>query len=153
MWFISKIAEARMVEAIERGELDNLAGGGKPLRLDDDRAVPEELRLAYRILKNAGCLPRELEWRREIADIRQLMGDSPDALARERGWRRINYLMAQLEAARGVPVDLRIEQSYHEKLVERLDPAGSNCSRSNGGGAPQRASGEPPERRGTAKSR
>lgn len=47
------IAERRIAEAIAKGELDNLPGQGRPLELGDDALVPEELRLAYRILKNA----------------------------------------------------------------------------------------------------
>jgi hypothetical protein len=48
------IAERRIAEAISRGELDNLPGVGRPLELDDDALVPEDLRIAVRILKNAG---------------------------------------------------------------------------------------------------
>ena len=55
------IAEQRIAEAIENGDFDNLPGAGKPLELDDDSLVPEELRLAYRILKNAGFVPPEIE--------------------------------------------------------------------------------------------
>ena len=51
------IAEQKIAEAIARGELDNLPGAGRPLNLDDDALIPEELRLAYRILKNAGYVP------------------------------------------------------------------------------------------------
>jgi hypothetical protein len=55
------LAEQRLAEAVSRGELDDLPGAGKPLVLDDDPLVPEELRLAYRILKNAGFVPPEVE--------------------------------------------------------------------------------------------
>ena len=49
------MAERRIEEAIERGEFDNLPGAGQPIDLEDlDPSLPEELRLAYRILKNAG---------------------------------------------------------------------------------------------------
>ena len=48
------IAERKIAEAISRGELDNLPGAGQPLELDDDALVPEDLRIAVRILKNAG---------------------------------------------------------------------------------------------------
>src|SRR5688572_32819466 len=48
------IAEQRIAEAIANGDFDDLPGSGKPLELDDDALIPEELRLAYRILKNAG---------------------------------------------------------------------------------------------------
>jgi hypothetical protein len=55
------IAERKIAEAIARGELDDLPGAGRPLDLDDDAMIPEELRLAHRILKNAGYVPPELE--------------------------------------------------------------------------------------------
>ena len=51
------LAERKIEEAIERGEFDDLPGAGRPLDLDDlDPSLPEELRLAYRILKNAGMI-------------------------------------------------------------------------------------------------
>ena len=59
---IDQLAEARIQEAIDRGELRGLPGEGRPLQLDDDSAIPEELRAAYRLLKNAGFLPPELRW-------------------------------------------------------------------------------------------
>ena len=55
------IAELKIAEAIANGDLDNLPGEGRPLELDDNSLVPEELRLAYRILKNAGFVPPEVE--------------------------------------------------------------------------------------------
>jgi hypothetical protein len=55
------LAEKAIQDAIARGELDALPGAGRPLELDDDALIPEELRLAYRILKNAGCVPAEVE--------------------------------------------------------------------------------------------
>ena len=49
------LAERKIAAAIERGEFDDLPGAGQPLDLDDlDPLMPEELRMAYRILKNAG---------------------------------------------------------------------------------------------------
>jgi len=45
------LAEQKIAGAIKNGDLSNLPGAGQPIRLDDDSAVPEELRLAYRILK------------------------------------------------------------------------------------------------------
>ena len=55
------LVEQRLEEAVSRGELAKLPGEGRPLELDDDPLVPEELRLAHRILKNAGFVPPEIE--------------------------------------------------------------------------------------------
>lgn len=67
------IADRRIREAIERGEFDNLSLKGQPIRPEDLSAVPAELRMGYKILKNAGCLPRELELRREILTLLDLL--------------------------------------------------------------------------------
>lgn len=69
MQWLSQLAEQRIEEAQARGELDDLPGAGQPLVLDDDRLIPEHQRLAYRILKNSGYLPPELEQHREAVDI------------------------------------------------------------------------------------
>lgn len=56
------IAERKIAEAIALGEFDDLPGTGRPLPPEEiDPLVPDELRMAYRILKNAGFAPRELE--------------------------------------------------------------------------------------------
>jgi hypothetical protein len=55
------IAEEKIAGAVARGELDDLPGAGKPLELEDDALVPEELRMTLRILRNAGMLPPEIE--------------------------------------------------------------------------------------------
>lgn len=53
MLLFELLAERKIAEAAERGELDGLPGAGRPLALDDDALVPEEMRMAARILKNA----------------------------------------------------------------------------------------------------
>jgi hypothetical protein len=54
------LAERRIAEAVSRGEFDHLPGAGRPLDLEEDPLVPEEMRVAYRILKNAGYVPEEV---------------------------------------------------------------------------------------------
>jgi hypothetical protein len=68
------LAELKIAEAIAKGELDDLPGEGRPLALDDDALIPEELRLAYRILKNAGFVPPEAQTLNEIAELERLAG-------------------------------------------------------------------------------
>jgi len=63
------IAENKIREAIKKGELKNLAGEGEPLKLEDLSGVPEDLRVPYLILKNAGMLPPELELKKEIVEF------------------------------------------------------------------------------------
>ena len=54
------IVEARIRDAIARGEFDDLAGKGRPLAFEDLSAVPHDLRAAYLLLNNAGVLPEEM---------------------------------------------------------------------------------------------
>ncbi|MGH9332489.1 MAG: DUF1992 domain-containing protein, partial [Vicinamibacteria bacterium] len=61
MSFLERAAERKIQEAIERGEFDDLPLAGKPLPLESNRLVPEDLRLAYKILRDAGFLPPEME--------------------------------------------------------------------------------------------
>lgn len=81
MWLIDQWAERHIQEALQAGDLDNLPGQGSPLCLEDDSQVPADLRTGYRLLKNAGCLPAELQLRRDALDIMDLLnavGDSGD---------------------------------------------------------------------------
>jgi hypothetical protein len=61
MLTIELIGERKITEAAARGEFDDLPGSGKPLDLEEDPLVPEEQRMANRILHNAGFVPREVE--------------------------------------------------------------------------------------------
>jgi DnaJ-like protein len=87
----ARIAEARIVEAIERGDLDDLPGSGRPLELEDLSRVPADLRPAYKVLRNAGVLPPELEVRRQIQSLGRLIDETAGEDERERlrrEWRR-----------------------------------------------------------------
>lgn len=80
---ITKIAEQKILEAIERGELDNLPGKGKPLVFDDDSFIPEDLRAGYKIMKNSGVLPVEMDVKKQIALLEQMIADCRDAHKKE----------------------------------------------------------------------
>ncbi len=122
MNLLDQIAETRIQEAIERGELRDLPGEGKPLQLDDDSAIPEELRVAYRILKNAGFLPPELQLRKEVREAEQLLQQLPEG-EHSRARARLKLLQLRLAASRRQPINLLLEDRYRQRLLERLDPA------------------------------
>jgi len=61
MLTLELIAERKIAEAAAKGEFDGLPGAGKPLDLEEDLLVPEDQRMANRILRNAGFVPREVE--------------------------------------------------------------------------------------------
>ncbi len=127
MNLLDQIAEARIQEAMERGELRDLPGEGKPLSLDDDSAVSEELRVAYRVLKNAGFLPPELQLRKEVREAEQLLQQLPES-ERSRARVRLELLQLRLAASRRQPINLLLEDYYRQRLLERLDPAHRDAS-------------------------
>ena len=93
-----QIAERKIAEAIERGEFKDLPGAGKPLELDDDAHVPEDLRAAYRILKNAGYIPPEAQTLNEIGALERLVKETPDDDKRNGVLRKIALLRTAAEA-------------------------------------------------------
>jgi hypothetical protein len=115
MQLLDALAERRIVDAIAAGAFDDLPGAGKPLDLDDDALVPEALRAACRILKNAGLVPPELATRRELADAQALLRSAIDDGERRRAALRIALLAAKLEAeGRFLPAD------YRDGVADRL---------------------------------
>lgn len=120
MLLLDSLAEEKISSAIRRGELDDLPGRGQPLPAEDLSGVPEALRVAYRLLKNAGCLPPELALRNQIREVEGLLSrvESADEVARLQ--RRLCLLKARL-ALRGREFDLLArEGEYREKLLRRL---------------------------------
>ena len=117
----SKIVEERIRTAQKRGLFKNLAGSGKPLTLEDDSHIAEELRLAYKILKNADCLPPEVELKKEIERTEELLTGMEDTSEKYSTLKKLNYLIMKLNAIRHTSIDLEIPQQYSAKLVEHLE--------------------------------
>jgi hypothetical protein len=121
MFGFEKIAEQRIKEARDRGEFDHLPGRGKPLKLEDDSNIPEDLRLAYKILKNANCLPPELELKKEIRQMEDLLQGIPDEKEKYRLIKKINYKIMKLNMmGRRSPL-LDEQQIYYIKVIEKCD--------------------------------
>jgi hypothetical protein len=93
MDWMERIAEERIRAAQEEGLFDNLPGRYQPLNLEDESGIPEDMRLAFKILKNAGCLPIEMELRKEIYNLRQLLNAAIDEETRKELRRELNFLM------------------------------------------------------------
>ncbi len=71
-------------DAMARGEFDNLAGAGKPIDLSAYFDTPEEIRLAYSVLKSADILPQEAELLKEITALKDEAAATKDSARRER---------------------------------------------------------------------
>ena len=112
------IAEQRISEALARGEFDCLPGSGQPLDLDTDLLVPEDLRMAYRILKNAGYVPPEVHTLNEIGALERLVQSLQDGEQRDQALRKLRLLSMQLGESRGSR--LQLDTTYHAAMLQRL---------------------------------
>ena len=111
-----KIAEERIREAIESGDFEKLEYSGKPLDLKEDPFVPEDLRLVYKVLKNSGFLPKEVELRKEISRLEEMLDDEVGgAYAKVK---KLNALIFHLNQIRKTP--LNIEEDYYTKVAARI---------------------------------
>lgn len=123
------IAERRIMEAIEAGELDNLQGSGEPLQIEDDSWVPEDLRMAYRILKNAGCLPPELELQKDIVNLQDLLDTIDDDEERLKLIKRLQFTIIRLGEIRKRPVSIEKFPDYERRLYMKVLDRPSGKSR------------------------
>jgi hypothetical protein len=115
---VDQIVERRIAEAIERGEFQDLPGEGRPIELDDDRLVPEELRVAYRILKNAGYIPEEVRLLAELRSAEQLLLQATAREERSAAAARLRLLLERVGTSRAAP--LQSQSDYFQRLAERL---------------------------------
>lgn len=115
-----KIIEKRIKEAQEKGEFDDLPGHGEPIKMEDDSHIPEDLRLAYKILKNADCLPPEIELKKEIRQMEDMLANIPDEKEQYRLIKKINYKIMKLNMMGNKSPLLDETQIYYKKIVDRL---------------------------------
>jgi hypothetical protein len=127
---LDALVERRIEAAIARGEFDDLPGAGRPLVLDDDPLVPEELRVAYRLLKNAGYVPPELT---QVAAVNQLLGAISRAEMGEaescKASRRLRALLIQLELSGRTATAQAAWQQYGEALRGHCDASAPAVNR------------------------
>jgi len=114
------IAERKILEAMEQGEFDDLPGKGKPLDLSDDPMVPEELRVAFKVMKNAGFLPPELELHKEIVRLRELVDAACDEAQRSARIKELNIKLLRFNIMKKRPVNLEGVPEYRERVIDRL---------------------------------
>ena len=105
---------------MEKGEFDNLPGKGKPLPLEDDSQVPEDLRLAYKLLKNADCLPPELLEKKEILQMEDMLTTIPDEKERYKLIKKINFKIMKLNVMGKKSPLLEEKQIYYKKLIDKM---------------------------------
>lgn len=122
---LSKIAEEKIREAQKNGAFDNLPGKGKPLELEDLSSVPEELRVAYHILKNAHVLPQEAELKKEIYILEDLLRYVEGDEQRNRLSRSIQSKIIRLDLLQRRSFSPSSAGFYGRKLARKFARLGS----------------------------
>jgi hypothetical protein len=123
MDYFTLLAEQKIKEAYENGEFDDLPGKGKPIQLDFMMEIPEDLRMAYRLMKNAGFLEEEKKFRKEWMTIEELIKQCRDEQERKRlenqlsqQWLRYNQLLSK----RKLKTNSSLFKRYEQKIQKRM---------------------------------
>ena len=124
---IRLIAERKISEALQKGQLDNESWRNRPLPMTNDNMVPGELRMAYKILKNAGYLPPEIETKKEIQQIEDLLANCEDERIRVKQIKKLNFLVLKLNTMKGDAASIEGQEEYYRKIVERISVNKSNA--------------------------
>jgi hypothetical protein len=119
-----KIVEERIKQAQKEGKFDELPGSGKPLPKEQINA-PDDIRLAYKILKNADCLPPELEIKKEIRNTQELLSGMEEIAEKYKTLKKLNMLIMKLNSCRNSSVEFEAPQEYLGLLAERFGPHSS----------------------------
>lgn len=115
-----KIVEKKIKEAMDKGEFDDLPGRGKPIAFEDDSNIPEDLRLTFKVLKNADYLPPELQLKKEIRQMEDMLEGIPDEKEKYRQIKKINYKIMQLNLMGKKSPLLEETQVYYKKLTDKF---------------------------------
>lgn len=120
MSILASIAERKISQAIEDGTLDCSKFKNKPLVYEDDSFVPADLKMAYKMLKNSGYLPAEIETRKEIHNLEQLIAKTEDAHLRLKQMKKLNVLMMKLDSQRSTPSSINDQNDYFDRVIEKV---------------------------------
>ena len=118
---LSFIAEQKIAQAMQERDLNSPKWKNKPLPLDDDHFVPDDLKMAYKILKNSGYLPPEIEDRKEVKKLEDLIACTEDEHERLKQMKKLNVLLMKIDAQRSSPVNIATEVRFR-RITEGYFP-------------------------------
>ncbi len=117
---IERMAEQRILEAQRNGEFDNLPGKGKPLELEDLSWVPQDLRIGYKVLKNAHVLPPEAELLKDVHTLEDLLKHVEDEGERKALAKSIQWKIIRLDMLKRRSSSVGSLRQYGRKLVQKF---------------------------------
>jgi hypothetical protein len=121
--FFTIMSEHQIKKGYENGEFDNLPGFGKPLELEDFSNVPEDLRMAYRLLKNAGYSPEENTLKQELLSIEGLIRNCESPEEKDHLQKKMNeklHRFNQMMSKRGARTNSSIFKNYSQKIDRKF---------------------------------
>jgi len=95
MEWTDRVAEERILQAEQEGVFDGLRGEGKPLPPDPFSRLPDEMRLAARVLSMCGCAPHEVGLLQDLAEAKRRLNDA--GTPEEKAQRMREYAEAELK--------------------------------------------------------
>ncbi|GFM38512.1 DnaJ family domain-containing protein [Desulfovibrio psychrotolerans] len=120
MNILAVMAERHITKAEEQGAFRNLEGQGKPLELQDDSMIPPDLRMAYKLLKNAGYLPPEAQDIKDATTIIEMLQNSVDEQTCYRQMRKLEAILERMKQQGRASVALNLENEYYAKVLSRV---------------------------------
>lgn len=103
----NRIAENRIREALAEGKFDNLSRAGERIDLEEYFSTPEDLRMAYSILKNANCAPAEVELLKEISRLQGALAQAGDDASKQ----SLRQTLADRQTELAILLESRTRQS------------------------------------------
>ncbi|MBM7717072.1 DUF1992 domain-containing protein [Siminovitchia sp. FSL H7-0308] len=119
----TNISEEKIRKAYEEGEFDELPGFGKPLPEENLEGIPKELRMAYRVMKNAGFSPDEMDVKKELMTIEDLIRRSEDELEIEQLRKKLNEKLLNynsLLAKKRIKTNSSVFKKYEHKIEKKF---------------------------------
>ena len=124
--YLHRLAEQKIEQYLREGRGADLSHWkNKPLPLKDDMAnVPAHLRMAYRILRNAGYVPEEVALQKEIVRIEDMLAHCSDEQVKIKQMKKLEFLRVKLDSKMGKKLQVDADSPYYSKLVDNTSVSG-----------------------------
>ncbi|MGX1266036.1 succinate dehydrogenase/fumarate reductase flavoprotein subunit [Rossellomorea marisflavi] len=123
MDFSTLMSEQRIRKAYEEGEFNELPGFGKPMDLNDDAGIPEELKMAHRMMKNAGYSTEEAGLKQEMMRIEDLIRTCEDDVEAKSLHKELNEKVLKYNAMlskKRVKTNSSVFKNYQRSIEDKL---------------------------------
>lgn len=96
------------------------------MELEDDSHIPEDLRMAYKLLKNAGYVPEEVQDRKEAQSLVDALESCTDEQEKVRQMKKLDVVLARIRARRPNAPLIGDKNPYYGRVVSRIAVKGKD---------------------------